>query len=87
MIDKQLLSRLTIQSDGDLLTAMKRLDDGGMGVLFVLDSLGRMTGMITDGDIRKAMLNGVQLNDPLSAAMNTNFSYGMEGQSHQASLI
>jgi len=86
MLDKQQFISLTIQSDGDLLSAIKHLDEGGMGVLFVVDSLGRLNGMITDGDIRKAMINGIQLNDPLSVAMNTNFSYGLDGQSHQASL-
>ncbi|WP_370134389.1 nucleotidyltransferase family protein [Alteromonas sp.] len=40
-------------------TAMKLLDEGGEGVLFFVDHDNKFLGMTTDGDFRRAILNGV----------------------------
>jgi dTDP-glucose pyrophosphorylase len=86
MTKPELLSRLIIHGDCDLMTAIKKLDEAGMGVLFVINSQGKMLGMMTDGDLRKALLRGHQLNASLVGAMNTQFTYGKSGQSHEASI-
>jgi len=41
----------------DFFDAIKKLDENGTGVLPVVDSKGRFLGIITDGDIRRAVLN------------------------------
>ena len=86
MTKSQLLSRLTIHGNCELLTAMKQLDDVGMGVLFVVDLQGKMVGMLTDGDIRRALLRGDKFNSPLLSVMNTKFSKGIAGQSYEVSM-
>ena len=43
--------------------------------LFVVDGQGRMVGSLTDGDIRRCLINGVKLDAPVSMAMNRNFHY------------
>ena len=86
MTNSQLLSRLTIQGNCELLTAMKQLDDVGMGVLFVVDLQGKMVGMLTDGDIRRALLRGEKFSTPLLSVMNTKFSKGIAGQSYEESI-
>ena len=69
-----------------LLEAMQQMDREGVGVLFVLDETERMVGMLTDGDVRRAILKGVSLSEALSKSMNVNFVYGEEGQT-RTSLI
>lgn len=43
--------------------------------LFVTDRLGRMIGTLTDGDIRRAIINGSGLSTPVAEAMHTDFAY------------
>ena len=44
-------------------------------VLFVLDSNERMVGTLTDGDVRRALIRGVNVNDKICDAMHRNFNY------------
>jgi dTDP-glucose pyrophosphorylase/predicted transcriptional regulator len=44
--------------------AIRRLDDAGTGVLLVCGEDGRLFGVLTDGDIRRAMLRGVSFDVP-----------------------
>jgi len=42
------------------------IDANGEGIVIVVDDEERLTATITDGDVRRALLNGVELQDPLS---------------------
>lgn len=44
-------------------------------VLFVLDEKERMVGTLTDGDSRRALINGCSLNDTVEKIMHRNFNY------------
>jgi len=44
-------------------------------VLFVLDADNRMVGTLTDGDSRRALINGAALNDKVETIMHRNFNY------------
>src|SRR5690242_3661970 len=41
--------------------------------LFVIDKSGKLVGSLTDGDIRRALLAGRQLTDPITVAMKVDF--------------
>ncbi len=56
----------------DGLKAINKLFDVNL-CLFVLDDFERLIGTLTDGDIRRALIAGVNLNDPLTEAMMKNF--------------
>lgn len=43
--------------------------------LFVVDDAGRMVGTLTDGDIRRGLIDGKSLDDPISVSMNCDFKY------------
>lgn len=45
----------------------------------VLDEDGRLTGTVTDGDVRRGILHGVMLDDPAHACMQTNPKTGQVG--------
>ena len=61
-IDQQdRLSRVTIAPDTPLPEALRRLDRGGLGVLVLVDSERRVAGLLTDGDLRRALLAGDRL--------------------------
>lgn len=60
-----------------LLDALATLDklSGGALVLFVINDKEQVVGTLTDGDIRRALLNGAQLNTLVGEVMNISFSY------------
>ncbi|HEX4886521.1 MAG TPA: nucleotidyltransferase family protein, partial [Luteibaculaceae bacterium] len=43
--------------------------------LFLVDREGRLKGTLTDGDVRRALLKGIQLEQPVELAYNRNFSF------------
>lgn len=53
-----------VTSDGSLLDAMKALERGAIGIAFVVER-GRLIGTMTDGDVRRALLGGAALGQPL----------------------
>lgn len=44
-------------------------------VLFVLDDNNRMVGTLTDGDSRRALINGASVDDKVEKIMHRNFNY------------
>ncbi len=51
---------------------MKRINENGHGILFLIDESGILQGSITDGDIRRFLLSGGQLSDLAMEAVNKN---------------
>ncbi|GAB3218828.1 nucleotidyltransferase family protein [Algoriphagus aestuariicola] len=70
LIDKNKIKEYTAQSDNTVREAMRQIEGNKKGLLFVLDKDGRLVGSISDGDIRRGILNGSQLEDPIHTVMN-----------------
>jgi len=60
---------LCIEKNKSIRDAMKQLDRTAKRVLFVLED-GALTGALTDGDIRRHLLNGGKMEDAAAAAAN-----------------
>jgi dTDP-glucose pyrophosphorylase len=41
-------------------------------ILFIIDDLGKLQGSLTDGDVRRGLLNGVQINEIVTKILQTN---------------
>ncbi len=52
--------------------AMREIDQNSYGILFLVDHDGRLTGCITDGDIRRYLLAGGSMLGMAAAAANRN---------------
>ncbi len=50
--------------------AIARIDAAGIQVALVLDASGRLAGVLSDGDVRRAMLRGQSLQTPTGEVMN-----------------
>lgn len=61
------LQKLIIPADLTLANAMEAMDRAGFGILLVCGVERRLEGVLTDGDIRKAILRGDGLNQPCGA--------------------
>ncbi len=71
------MDRHIINDNSTLLDALRQLNSlsGEVMTLLAINNNGVMTGTITDGDIRRNLLNGVTLTSPVSDAMNRRFKY------------
>jgi perosamine synthetase len=67
------VQNLTVIADVSLRTALQQLDFAGSGFLLAVDSAGKLVGVLTDGDIRRALLRGVAIDEPVSTAMQRHF--------------
>ena len=48
-------------------------------IIFVIDNTGKLIGSITDGDIRRGLLNGVQIYDNVDKVLNANPKFIRKG--------
>ncbi len=79
----------TIPADSTVLESLVRLNelsDSGTLTLFATDSDLRVSGTVTDGDIRRALIRGRSLETPVSEVMNRNFTALREGNFDTATL-
>lgn len=70
------LDSLCVGPNDPLRTAMDRLQANairtdGRGTVLVVDEARRLVGVLTDGDVRRALLKGMTLEDPTAKAMSS----------------
>ena len=53
---------------------LKIIDQNAQGTCFVVNQNNQLTGVITDGDIRRALISGKNLDSPVAEIMEKNFT-------------
>jgi len=61
---------ICVKEDETIKGTMKIIDRGGIGVAFIIDEHNRLVGVATDGDIRRAILQGINLKASVKKFMN-----------------
>lgn len=51
------------------------IDDGGIGFCVCVDNKNKVVGVVTDGDFRRAVYNGIKLDSKIKRIMNRKFYY------------
>jgi dTDP-glucose pyrophosphorylase len=69
-----------VAEGGTVRDAMRALDMGASRIALAVDPDGRLTGVATDGDIRRALLGGISLDDPVGPILNRQFVALRPGQ-------
>lgn len=59
-----------VQVDISILEVLKVIDEQALQIALVVDPAHRLLGTVTDGDVRRAILHGISLNQPVSSIMN-----------------
>lgn len=62
-----------VAASGSIRDALAAVDRGAAGIALAVDADGRLVGLVTDGDIRRALLGGTGLDDPVAAVLNEHF--------------
>ena len=71
-MDKENLSHFIISEQSSIVDAMEKIDKNGRGILFVIDEREKLSGALTDGDIRRYLLRAGSLTDLVYLAMHKN---------------
>lgn len=69
------IKKYKIDSRAKIREAVKRIDEGGIGFGIVVDRKSNALGVITDGDFRRAVLDGINLDENVLKITNTDFNY------------
>jgi dTDP-glucose pyrophosphorylase len=63
-----------------ILEALQELESSGKGILVFTEEDGKVVGILTDPDIRRLLLSGIDLNSPAFPVINKDFKYVKEGE-------
>jgi dTDP-glucose pyrophosphorylase len=66
--------------------AIHRIDSGNAQIALVVDGNGVLAGTVTDGDVRRGLLRGLSLEDPVSSIMNQSPTTGSRSEDRIALL-
>jgi dTDP-glucose pyrophosphorylase len=65
---------------------IKKIDESSLQIALVIDNSFKLLGTVTDGDIRRAILKGIQLGDKVESIMNSTPITVLEGLSRDQIL-
>ncbi len=64
--------RALIQVDSTIQQAIRNLDQVAIKIVLVVNDAGELQGTISDGDIRRGLLRGLDLNSPITSVIHRN---------------
>ena len=70
-----IIENLSIKVDTTLIEVLNIIEKSEVKIAFVIDNNKKLIGTITDGDIRRSLLQGKNLQSNAIAVMNKNFRY------------
>jgi len=66
-------SKYLVRENVSITEALKKVDGNHLGFVFACNEAGHIVGLATDGDVRRALIGGITLDEPVSSCMNQNF--------------
>ena len=69
------LNKILVNRSATIKEAMRVIDRGSIKTAIVVDKSNKLCGMVTDGDIRRGILRGIDINEGVSKVMNKNPIY------------
>lgn len=64
------IKKLCINKNKSLKQVMKQIDETGYGIAFIVNISNHLQGLVTDSDIRRALLKGLSLETKVNEVMN-----------------
>lgn len=72
------LSKLIVNINSKISTALKLIESNETGALIVINENKKVEGVLTDGDIRRSLLKGLKMSDKVRLATNKNYIFATE---------
>ncbi|WP_182865751.1 sugar phosphate nucleotidyltransferase [Rhodopirellula sp. JC639] len=73
LLNESRIERLLVNQDATILESMRVIDEGAARLALVVDRQRKLLGVITDGDLRRALLNGADLHSAVMPFANTAY--------------
>lgn len=89
-MEKKQLRSLLISPQSTVKEAIQRLNETGRKILFITDAQETLLGTLSDGDIRRGIIDGMVLTAPVESVMKQKFhslSTATHNLSHEARLL
>jgi dTDP-glucose pyrophosphorylase len=74
-MDSEKIKTLIISKKVSIKETMGNLNKTSSKILLVAGNDGKLVGIVTDGDLRRGIVNGLSLSDPIEKVMKGNFFY------------
>ena len=71
------ISEYIIGPESSILEAMKQIDRNAKGIVYLCEQ-GKLAGVLTDGDVRRYLLQGGDLRNPVREIANRSPKYIMQ---------
>jgi dTDP-glucose pyrophosphorylase len=81
------IREFSCRPDTPMRDVLARFNDLSHPLHVVIDESGRLVGTLTDGDIRRALLKGATIDDPVSVAVHKGATAGRAGDAGNAALL
>lgn len=75
------LKKMTVRADASLRRVMEVIDSGARQIALVTDDSGVLVATVTDGDVRRGLLNGLGMDAPVTEIMHRNPTTLLKGAS------
>ena len=72
MEENNKIDMILIQENATLRDVMNNIDNSGLGICIIINNEKKIKGILSDGDIRRAILTGHSIEDSASKIMNKN---------------
>ena len=82
MVVLEKIKERVIQSSATVLQALKKMDDAKVKMLFVFEEK-RFLSILTIGDIQRAIIKQVDLNESVSSIIDTNKTFAKTNESKE----
>lgn len=69
---QQLWSRTILSGDSTIGCAIHNLDKNAVKIVLITNKDGVLEGTVSDGDIRRGLLKGLDMNSPISSIVHRN---------------
>ena len=74
-MEMERISKYVGNQSMSIVDAMEKIDENSKGILFIIDDSQRLVGVLSDGDIRRWILNSGEVSASVSCAMNKSPKY------------
>jgi dTDP-glucose pyrophosphorylase/predicted transcriptional regulator len=87
MRESKMWKKILITPDTPIAEAIEIIDQAGLQIALVINENGQLLGTVTDGDIRRAILKHLSLDEPVSKIMNSNPRFIHRNQPREEAVL
>ena len=74
-VKKNQLKKTLVSQDLKVKDVIKSLNKSGLQIALIINKKNKMIGTVTDGDIRRGLINGLNVNSLIHKIINKNNLY------------